>query len=304
MTSDTGPGMSQDMQLEDLHQQMLERYDELSKRLQQAARYALEHPNEVALETVTELAGRAGVQPSVFVRLSHAFGLSGWSEFQKIFQSAIAQRAPSYGERIRRMREVTKSDSDQLSADIPRQFCEINQSSLLQLSESLDRDAFRKAVSLISKADQLHVIGQRRSHAIAVYLAYAFTRTGKRARLLSGAGGTLSDEVKTLQAGDLLIAVSMHPYSPESVETVEQAQKAGIPIIAVTDGPLSPVARGAAAVLEVRDVDFLGFRSIVAQTCLAQALIIAVAEAADQRGPATRNPRRIRKGSIANPDLG
>src|SRR5690606_10593535 len=141
-------------------------------------------------------------------------------------------------------------------------------------------EAFRKAVALIDGAEQLHVIGQRRSHALAVYLAYAFTRSGRSARLLSGAGGTLADEMKIMRPSDALIAISMHPYSPETVETVDHAISLGMPIIAITDGPLSPIARGVSAVLEVRDVDFLGFRSIVAQTCLSQALIIAVAEAA------------------------
>ena len=270
--------MARDIKMEDLNREILDRYDGLSNRLQMAARYTLEHPNEVALETVTELASRAGVQPSVFVRLSQAFGFSGFSEFQKVFQGALARQAPSYGERIRLMREVGSKDLSSLH-DIPSQFVEINRGSLAHLAESLNQEAFRKAVDIVNAAGQIHVIGQRRSHSLAVYLSYALTRSGRNARLLSGAGGTLPDEMKIIGQQDALIAISMHPYSPETVETVDHAIAVGTPVISITDGPLSPIARGVSAVLEVRDVDFLGFRSIVAQVCLTQALIIACVEA-------------------------
>jgi DNA-binding MurR/RpiR family transcriptional regulator len=281
--------MARDIEIQELRSEILGRYDSLSNRLKQAARYTLEHPNEVALETVTELAKRAGVQPSVFVRLSQAFEFSGFSEFQKIFQGALARQAPSYGERIRLMVEAG-SDGHGAPGDIPRQFCEINQNSLNHLAESLDGEAFRRAVELTSGAEQIYVVGQRRSYALAVYLSYAFTRSGKSAHLLTGAGGTMPDETKAMNPSGVLIAISMHPYSPETVETVDYALSIGMPIITLTDGPLSPIARGVSAVLEVRDVDFLGFRSIVAQMCLAQALIIAVAEARSRARPEPAAP--------------
>jgi len=270
--------MGSKISLDDLLAVMVERYDTLSNRLQLAARYALEHPNEVALETVTELASRAAVQPSVLVRLSKAFGFSGFTEFQKVFQSALAERAPSYGERIRRLGVASNgTDGAGRGGGLLHRFCEINQSSLQHLSESLDEAALGKAVDLIVRANQVNVIGQRRSHTIAVYLAYAFTRAGKRSRLLTGAGGTLPDEMKTMAADDVLIAISMHPYSPETRTTADWAAEHGIPVIAITDGELSPLSRSARVMLEVRDADFLSFRSLVAQTCLAQILVIAVA---------------------------
>ena len=48
---------------------------------------------------------------------------------------------------------------------------------------------------------------------------------------------------------------------------------------ALTDGPLSPIGTRPAVVLQVRDPDWFGFRSIVAQTCLAQVLVISVTAA-------------------------
>ncbi|OLF34363.1 hypothetical protein BTW00_13735, partial [Psychrobacter sp. C 20.9] len=47
-----------------LRDELASRHDELSKRLKQIAEYALDNPNDMALETVSEIAERAGVQPS------------------------------------------------------------------------------------------------------------------------------------------------------------------------------------------------------------------------------------------------
>ena len=45
-----------------LREQMIAQYDAMSAQLQQAARYVLEHPEEVALVSMREVARLAGVQ--------------------------------------------------------------------------------------------------------------------------------------------------------------------------------------------------------------------------------------------------
>ena len=59
---------------EELRAAILARYETLSKRLQQIARYVLDEPNAVALETLAVLAERTGVQPSAIVRFAKSFG--------------------------------------------------------------------------------------------------------------------------------------------------------------------------------------------------------------------------------------
>src|SRR5689334_17898479 len=77
------------------------RYKDLSRRLQQVGRFVLDHPTETALETVTVLAQRAGVQPSAVVRFAQSFGFSGFSQMQRVFLAPIATSSPSYPERVR-----------------------------------------------------------------------------------------------------------------------------------------------------------------------------------------------------------
>src|SRR3546814_5385249 len=83
---------------------VLAHYDGLSRRLQQIARYVLDHPNEVALETLAVIAQRADVQPSAIVRFAKGFGFAGASQMQRLFRDGLLSEnaALGYGERVER----------------------------------------------------------------------------------------------------------------------------------------------------------------------------------------------------------
>ena len=73
---------------EELRAAILVRYESLSKRLQQIARYVLDEPNAMALETLAVLAERTGVQPSAIVRFAKSFGFDGATQMQRLFRDA------------------------------------------------------------------------------------------------------------------------------------------------------------------------------------------------------------------------
>src|SRR3546814_7460630 len=94
----------------------LAHYDGLSRRLQQIARYVLDHPNEVALETLAVIAQRADVQPSAIVRFAKGFGFAGASQMQRLFRDGLLSEnaALGYGERVRQRSEEHTSELQSL----------------------------------------------------------------------------------------------------------------------------------------------------------------------------------------------
>ena len=74
---------------EELRAAILVRYESLSKRLQQIARYVLDEPNAMALETLAVLAERTGVQPSAIVRFAKSFGFDGATQMQRLFRDGL-----------------------------------------------------------------------------------------------------------------------------------------------------------------------------------------------------------------------
>ena len=141
----------------------------------------------------------------------------------------------------------------------------------------------KAAVQLIATADFIHVAGFRRSFPVSSYLAYSLQQLGKRVQFIDGVGGLAKPQVSTIQSTDLLIAVSYHPYAPEAVEIVNVAAARQAKILSISDSHVSPLAKPATLVLQVRDSETRGFRSLAASMCLAQALVIGFAFDAERK---------------------
>ena len=263
---------------------LLERYDELSKRLQQIARYVLDEPNEVALETLAVIAQRCGVQPSAIVRFAQSFGFSGATQMQRLFRDGLLSQDAGlgYGERVRRFNEALTGSPD--GDGLLSEFVDGNVLALNNLRQTVTEDEIRAAVDLIDKADTIYVTGFRRAFPVSSYLAYSLQQLGKRVMFLDGVAGLAKSQATTIRAGELLIAASYHPYAPEAVDIVGIASARGARILSISDSHVSPIAKTADVVLQVRDSETRGFRSLAASMCLAQAIVIGFAFNADRMG--------------------
>ena len=91
-------------------------------------------------------------------------------------------------------------------------------------------------------------------------------------------------------SNDLLIAISYQPYSEETVAIVNAVRARGHTVLAISDSLVSPVAKPAQHVLQVRESEVRKFRSLSASMCLAQALVINFAFEAS-RQPAKRQSK-------------
>jgi hypothetical protein len=68
-------------------------YPDMSKQLQRIARFALEQPDPLALDTVAAIAKAAHVQPSSMIRFANALGYSGFTEMQQVFRGHLVARS-------------------------------------------------------------------------------------------------------------------------------------------------------------------------------------------------------------------
>ena len=264
---------------EELRAAILERYDQLSKRLQQIARYVLDEPNELALETLAVIAERAGVQPSAIVRFAKTFGFDGASQMQRLFRDGLlsGHMALGYSERIRNFTEKVDQRAAGDGAELLAEFVEGNTLALQSLGQTVSEKEMVEAVSLIRKAETVYVVGFRRAFPVSSYLAYSLQQVNKRTMFVDGVAGLTRQQVQTIGPKDLLIAVSYQPYAEESVQAVEIAADKGARILSISDSLVSPIAKLATLVLQVRESEVRTFRSLAASICLAQALVIGFA---------------------------
>ena len=272
---------------EELRAAILVRYESLSKRLQQIARYVLDEPNAIALETLAVLSERTGVQPSAIVRFAKSFGFDGATQMQRLFRDGLLSgTAPlGYSERVREFNQNVEGKAVGDPSQVLGEFVEGNVLALQNLSKIIARDDLASAVKLISQAETVYVAGFRRSFPVAAYLAYSLLQVDKKTVFIDSLGGMSLQQVHGITGRDLLIAVSYHPYAGETVHVVDAAVEKGCKVLSISDSLVSPVAKPASLVLQVREAEIRKFRSLSASMCLAQALVISYAFAATGAGP-------------------
>ncbi|MCM2131612.1 MurR/RpiR family transcriptional regulator [Larsenimonas rhizosphaerae] len=249
-------------------------YDTLSKRLQQTARFILDHPQEVALATVAKIAEQADVTPSTLIRLANSLGFNGFSEMQQLFRSRLVNELPNYTERISAVRSATGETPD--STQLLWEFADANRAVLEQLPGRIDPEALEKALDIFEQAQSIHVMGARRSFMVASYMTYALAHVDKPALLISGLGGMYGEQLRAMSQHDALLTISYSPYAEESQKACEDAHQRGLPIVVITDSTLSPLARFADVVFVVNEAEVKSFRGLTASFCLTQTLAIGL----------------------------
>jgi len=268
---------------EELKEAIGREYPEMSKQLQRIARFVLERPDPLALDTVAAIAKAAHVQPSSMIRFANALGFSGFTEMQQIFRGHLVARSASYRERIAEMRRNRGTagaggaggNGGDAATGVLHQFISESIDELGHLEEAVAAPQFRAAVRLLAGARRIHVVAQRRAFPVAFYFAYALNQLELTTNLLDGVGGMLRELVRGIQPKEVLLAVSFRNYSPDVIEVAAACHGRGIPVIAMTDSALSPLKPHARIAFELGDDSRRPFRSLVGPLCLAQALVVS-----------------------------
>jgi DNA-binding MurR/RpiR family transcriptional regulator len=270
------------MSYDDLRSAIAQRHRALSGRLQQIAEFVLDHPTDVALGTVAEVAERSGVPPSAIVRFAHALGFGGFTEMQQVFRTRlVAGVAPSYKARLARMKSEEKSVLGRQPAAVLSRFVSEAQSSLVTLSQSVHARELDAATAILAKARDIYLLGLGGSFPVATHLAYVLRKLGRRVVLLDGTGGSIHEQSHAASPEDALVAISFRNYYPDTARLFPELVTRGVPAISITDSLLSPIVEGARVVFEIQDMPEPALRTLVAPMCLVQAIAIGLDLAAD-----------------------
>ncbi|AIQ99087.1 MurR/RpiR family transcriptional regulator [Pluralibacter gergoviae] len=263
--------------LSELQQQIRDRYDGLSKRLQQVSRYVLDNTNSVAFDTVAIIAERADVPPSTLIRFANAFDFTGFNEMKQLFRMNLMEETASYSDRARLFKEMESEEVPETPLDILQEFARSNGQALQQLAARTDPDMLSRAVELLAAAETIYVVGLRRSYSIATYLTYALSHLDCRPVLLDGMGGMLREQSGRIKAQDIVVSVSFSPYAEETLMVSENAAAVGARQIVITDSQISPLATFSDLCFVVKEAQVDAFRSQSATLCLVQSLVVALA---------------------------
>ena len=216
-------------------------YPTLSQAHRKAADFVLKHPFQAATMMIDELARAAGISVATANRFARALGIDGYPAFRAgLVRTFSATLAPVEKLRAELQRAASSAEIAQASLD---QSLRNVQTTLRQLAAA----NVERAVTKILAADRVFTVGFGMSGMLANFAAHALSPYCRFAQNAASEGGAEQAvrRLLTLDARDVVIGIALPRYSKDTIHLLRFARERGAAVIAITDGPASPVARDA-----------------------------------------------------------
>ena len=254
-----------------------EHYTALPKRLQSVAVFALHNPDVVALNTIAVISDKVEVTPSTLVRFAKSIGYKGFTDMQAVFQESMRHMPQPYVQRLHHL-----DDEEQPESTVLHRFSRAASTSIDKLEQQADEKAILQASKQLAEARTVYIAGQGRATPVTTYLHYTLVKLGIQAVLLDGVAGKIADKANLIRQDEVLVAISFSPYTANTRELVYICLAQQVPVVALTDSTLSPIARTDDLHLEVIEEEVGGIRGLSATMCLALCLAVETGKCRSQ----------------------
>lgn len=236
--------------------------EQLTPTEQRIATLVLQDPTLVAFGTVSDLAGKAQTSRPSIVRFATKLGFDGYTDLQKWIQSELSAQLSSPSHRIR----MSEHAVGPVRAGI--------EDAIHQTFQTLDDKQLHALAAPIASARKVWILSGETSMAGAIVLNSGLCMIRPDVRLVDehATGRELSSAI----AQDVAVVFDFARYRRNSVTTARVLSDLGVEIIAITDGPLSPLAALTKSWCELRIPAVGPFDSSVSAVIAAELIVATV----------------------------
>lgn len=259
--------MANDTLPQPIQTRLAEAYRDLPEAMRRVADALMSDPLLGALWGIESMATRSEVSVGTVVRFAKRLGYNGFSEFRDALRGACHARSGDSD------LELMESPTDVFGtlAEVARRDGE-NLSRLIQM---VDQPTLEAAVRMLVQAHHRVILGRGVSHVMSLIMGFYLTQAGLPC--IAAIPSDFSNQVANLGADDVLVVLSFAPYSRETLDSAHFAKESGIPVIAFSDHPDSPLKPYSDLLIPVPSEDLLFSCSITTFAALAHAFAIVVA---------------------------
>ena len=248
----------------------------LTQAHRQVADYVLAHPLKVATMPIDALAAEVGVSVATANRFARALEFEGYAQFRAALVLGFeATLAPVEKLRSKLEQSAPVADVfDSALAEVAR--------NAEATRRALEPHACAQAVDAVLRAQRIYVIGYGASSWLGGLLTRNLDRYCENVQLLSSIESSSygARMINRLTARDLVIAIAFPRYFSDTVLLARRVHAASVPLLAITDGPASPLVQSATLALYAKTESAYFANSEASALALIEALCSAVAHAA------------------------
>ena len=248
---------------------IVDAFSGLTPELQKAAKYILENPEDVGLNSMRTIARGAGVKPATVSRLSKKLGFDQYERFREPFRQRLRKIEPQFARGVESAQRRGDDDYDALIAELRTQ-------EIANIEGTLSRDnyaALLDAAETMHQSRRVYVLGLRGAYGPAFLFYYAYQLFQENSRLIDTRAGIVADQLRGIGDKDSLLVISFPPYTQLTIDAVNYAAEAGARIVAITDSAVSPAANVKGNTIITRNKSASFYHSFIGALAVTQALI-------------------------------
>ena len=229
------------------------------------AQLVLADPTLLAFGTVSDLAARVATSRPSIVRFASKLGFEGYTDLQRHAQGEVSRQLARPTDRIRQEDRNSSSSREAIDGAIDSAFAAAHGASVQAI------------VKLIVKAKRVWILSGETSRAGAYAFRSGLSMVRPGVDLLEEhtLGSVLSDSAK----GDVVVVFDFFRYRRRIAEITQILADHEMEIVAITDGPLSPLVELTDTWCEISVPAIGPFDSSVPVVALAELLVSQVTKA-------------------------
>jgi len=237
--------------------------DRLTPTERRIAEAVLEEPTLLAFGTVSDLAGRVGTSRPSIVRFATKLGFEGYADLQRQVRQGLSRQLSRPSERIRQPQGEVGRTRPAL------------EDALASVFEALDGERLARLARPLAEADCVWILTGETSRAGAHALRSGLSMIRPHVHLVEEHSS--GRELASAARGDAAVVFDFARYRRHSITAAQALAEHGVRIVAVTDGPLSPLAALTDTWCEIRVPGIGPFDSSVPAVAAAELLVAHVA---------------------------
>jgi DNA-binding MurR/RpiR family transcriptional regulator len=214
--------------------------DEFTPRQRILAEYILQHPENLAFLSITDLAAKSSVSEATIVRFSYELGYEGYPQLAREAQQAIQFELGTAG----RFRLVRRMRSESLKKEPTSSFERVLKyeiDNLVNLSRNIKINDFYRCIDMLAEADRICIAGCLASTSLATFFGNMLSKISHQVDIIHGHGVLTSAVINNLTQNSLVFLTAFPRYPREIVEIGQIIVEKGTRIVAITDSHISPI---------------------------------------------------------------
>ena len=212
--------------------------ESLTPELRKAASYVLEHPNDVSVSSIREIAHSANVKPNTLVRMAQSLGFDGYEDFREPFREEVRRGVNHFPDRAEWLQSLGQQGK------LGKQYRNMISAAIGNIEDTfagIDSQDLQTAARAIVASRHTYTLGVGVNHSNAQNFSYLASTGMQQIHAIPRTGSTATDDLAWADGRDVLIAMTCKPYRTEVVDAVNIARGQGVTIIGLSDSLASPI---------------------------------------------------------------